>query len=33
MYPSYYMTQPAQQQMLLGAEDPYADLSEGYPGE
>jgi hypothetical protein len=33
MYPSLYMTQPVQQQMLLGAEDPYADLSEGYPGQ
>lgn len=33
MYPTYHMTQPVQQQMLLGAEDPYADLSEGYPGE
>lgn len=33
MYPAYYSTQPVMQQMLLGAEDPYADLSEGYPGQ
>lgn len=33
MYPALYSTQPVMQQMLLGAEDPYADLSEGYPGQ
>lgn len=33
MYPTVYMTQPVMQQMMLGAEDPYADLREGYPGE
>lgn len=33
MYPVATMTQPVMQQTLLGAEDPYVDLSEGYPGE
>lgn len=33
MYPALYSTQPVMQQMLLGAEDPYVDLSEGYPGQ
>ena len=33
MYPSMYMTQPVMQSMMLGAEDPYADMSEGYPGQ
>lgn len=32
-YPVTYMTQPVSQQILLGAEDPYADMSEGYPGQ
>lgn len=33
MYPSLYLTQPAMAMMLLGAQDPYADLSGGYPGQ
>ncbi len=32
-YPVTYMTQPVMMQMAFGAEDPYVDMSEGYPGQ